>query len=561
MKLRSNAPRQTVVIDFRRHYIWLVATETAGEAVRFSGMTQILVPDEEVFNGADPAWIAERIRREVRAHGWSGYPAACLLSQSETSTQSFNFPPMPDEDLRLAIRLKLKDSLHFDAEDAAIDFRRIPKPEGAHRALDQVLAVAARRDAVDEALAIVRQAGLVPVAVGAASESLANLSHHACLGSRDEASIHIDLGAESTFLNLFDGRQLRFSREIDVSGEAFTQALLRPIITSEKVIHLTHEQAEEIIQRHGYPLEEENLELPHGVRCSDLLPLMEPVAQRLVSEVLRSIHFLNGLLGRSGNVRVVLSGSTGAMPKLDHLLEELLNTPVSTIDPIARAIAHWRLAIREERPAFASEFSAILGYSLGSDRPMDLLPPEERIREADLRALRVRAVSVACTLALIGCLAMGAVPISSAYEQTNTALQTTSDELDQHLLRRADAAARLAANRDQAERVRRARGSVPDWTWVLKELSTILPGAAQVTSLETHRQNGAVVLRLVARVLPDVAEARSVLTEMTLALNGSPFFDKVRVSQASVPMKGSAGRFDATCEIVTAPPGPDEEGP
>ena len=553
MSLRSSQKHQTVVVDFRRHSVFLAAVETAGEAVRFSGMSRVQVPDGEVFDGADPVQLAGRMRREVRARGWSGLPAACLLSQSETSIQSLQFPPMPDEDLRSAIRLKLRDSLHFDAEDAVIDFRRIAKPEAGRQALEQVLVVAARRDAVDEALSIVRQAGLVPIAVAAASESLANLTYHSCLGGRDEASIHIDLGAETTFLNLFDGRQLRFSGEIGISGEAFAQALLRPIITSEKVIHLTLDQAEEIIQLNGYPLEEEDLELPHGVRCSDLLPLMEPVAQRLISEVLRSIHYLNGLLGRSGKVRIVLSGSTGAMPKLDHLLEEQLNTPVSYIDPIARAVDHWRLAISGEVPPFASEFSAILGHALGNDQPFDLLPPEERIREADLRALRVRAVSVASTLALIGCLALGAVPLSHAYEGTNSELQSTSDELDGHLRQHAESAAQLTAVREKAEQVRHARGPVPDWTGIMMELSAILPEPAQITSLAAHRSGEAVFLKLEAQVRHDLLEARAVLTRMIQALNGSPFFDQVRVSQASVPLKGSAGRFEATFEIVAAP--------
>ena len=97
MKARLQRPRYTVIVDFGRGSIKMARAESAGEAARFDGITQIPLPrGEDESAEIDEATIAELIGAEVRRLGWRGMPAACLLSRAATSTQSFLFPsPMP----------------------------------------------------------------------------------------------------------------------------------------------------------------------------------------------------------------------------------------------------------------------------------------------------------------------------------------------------------------------------------------------------------------------------------------------------------------------------------
>lgn len=558
MKSFRKRHRHTIVVELGRGSIKMAAAETAGEARRFRGITKVALPEEGNLQEDGLAEVAEQLRAEVLRHGWHGAPAACLLSQRSTSTHTYLLPPMPDSEIRQAIALKLRDTLHFDVDEAVFDFRSIQDPDGDDNPRMMVQVVVARKDALLRNLSVLRQAGLVPTSVSAASESLANLTKLSNLEHQDEASIHIDLGMDSTVINLFDGPLLRFSREIDLTGASFVDALTRPILTTNRdVVRLTRQQAQEILDLTGFPREDTGVDLPHGVGLADLIPLAAPVGQKLVTEIRRSIDYLNGLLDRSGEVEVVLSGPVGAMPNLRRMLEENLLHPVSFVDPVAHAIDHWRLAICDTPPTKPSEFSAVLGYSLGHHVPLNLLSQEEAAREARQKATREQRVRATAAVALLAGLAVVAIPIDRSYVKANRQAKATLEKLDGHIADQAEALAHWSAFQEKTTKVTTARGPIADWPGVMKEIATILPDSVQVTEISSEHKDGALVLFLEARVYPDMQATRATLTDLSQALNDSPFFDKVRVIQATVPVQGSRGRFEANLEVIT-PPVPTE---
>ena len=543
--------RRTVVVDFSRGSIKMAAAETAREAARFRGITLIPLPREEPDQAQlGSSEIALQIGEQVKRNGWVGMPCACLLSGSATSTQSFPFPPMSDAELRQAIELKLSQTLHFDLEEACFGFRRIQERSGGGDRQVLTLVAAARKDEIRGALSVLRQAGLKPVAVGSASESLANLAYYAGLCDEEEVTIHVDIGSDSTILNMFEGRLLRFSREIDTAGDAFTRALMRPIITARGAVGLTHEQAEEVKLAAGYPQEDQDVDLPHDVKASEILAVMEPVAQRLTSEIRRSIDYLCGILGRPNIDRIVLSGPAAQMRNLDAFLEEQLDTAVACIDPVARAMFHWRLAVCDENPPSLAGFSAILGYSLGNNRPINLLPREEKLKEVVHHVSRIRKASTPCVLSLALCLALASVPINQTYGEATALMQWTSNQLDERLAAAADIARRLESTTRTAQRVATARGPVPDWLGIMKELSAILPEQTHITSLSTEREEGARMIHLVARVHEGPVPFELVITQLTVSLGTSPFFRRVQVVDASMADEWQEGRFEAKLEIV-----------
>ena len=555
---RGRDRQRTVVVDFSRGSIKMALAESAGEAVRFRGITRMQVPrgpDGEQESSAEQidrhtARIAELVRAEVGRRGWQGFPAACLLSGAATSTQSFLLPPMPKDDLRRAIALKLGETLHFDLQQASFDYRRLVSHAPTDEAPSLTLVAVARIDAVRQAVAVLRRAGLKPVAIGAAAESLANLSQCTSLWNSEEASIHADIGKDSTILNLFEGNLLRFSREIEAAGGAFTNALMRPILTSKGAVELSYEQAREIQVVAGYPLEGQDTELPYGILSPDVLPLMEPVAQRLAVEIGRSIDYLSGLLDRPGIDRVVLSGPAGRMRNLDRYLEQSLSTPVLYNDPVSRAMSHWRLAVCDEQPPDLAGFAAILGYSLGQQQPINLLPDEERLGQLVQRISRTRKVLVTpIALAGVG-LALAGVPLARTFDHSTDSLRQASHELDVSLRERADLASERERGLQDLGRLQAARGPIPDWTGVLKELSAIVPAEVQLTSLEAHNSNGEATLYLQALIHTGETPFDALSAQLAVSLSRSPFFADVRVVEASTPGDGGPGAFEAKLRII-----------
>jgi type IV pilus assembly protein PilM len=552
--------RRTVVVDFSRGSIKMALAETACEAVRFRGITTILAPrDEESDEIRDPNWIAERIKEEVRNKGWIGMRCACLLSRAATSTQSFQFPAMPEAEMREAIELKLEETLHFELAEACFDFRHIREFEKDGNKQVLTLVAAARKDAVANALEVLRGAGLVPVAIGAAAESLATLAYFTNICDA-ETTVHVDMGSDSTILNLFEGDCLRFSREIDIAGEAITQAFMRPIITEGGAVHLTYDQAEEVKKVAGCPKDGEDNELPYGLRSSMIRPLIEPVLQRLAGEVRRSSHYLCSLLKRSKVDRIVLSGPSGQMKNLDTWLADNLDTPVTYTDPVARAIAHWRLAICDHAPSSPAGFAAILGYSLGSQCPINLMPRRERLQQNLQRGVHtVRWVTpIAAAIAL--CLATFAVPIHRRFGKAGNEFVDTLALQQQRLATNQEGSAQENEARSTLARVAQARGVVPDWTGLMKELGAILPEGVQLTTIGVSQAPAGPVVEL-SGVIPPGTDFGQSLSDLTAALATSPFFHKARILRADTSTRSSAGDFEAVLEIAGSLPLPWEEQP
>jgi len=550
MKSAAKGKPSAVVLDLGRGFIKMAATETAGEAVRFGGITQIPLADGFQLMKDDLTSVIPKLRTAVEENGWNDLPATCLLSGSVISTQSFQFPKMPEADLRMAIELKLEECLHFEIEDAVFDYRLMNGTPGEDKKQITVLVVAAQRKAIEVASKLAADVGLKPISVGAAAESLANLTYHTSIGSQDSASIHIDLGNETTVLNLFDGKALRFCREIGIAGHTFVQALMRPIITGNEVVNLKQEQAREVIQKLGCPTETVAVELPYGISSAAAIPLVEPVGQRLATEIKRSVNYLRSMLKHKGAVRIVLSGSVGNMPHLAEFLSEALGQAVVPIDAVQRAIHHWRLAISDRNPPPVGGFSAILGHSLGNRHPINLLARERQRRRVVRIDQRLRRASIPVAVSLIFAVSLAALPVDLRFSKVNSQLKGMIENLDGEL---EDYAAEIESRDEQIEHLQEISevcGPRPSWNGLLRELSILFPIGVQITTLEMQRRNGSHRVRISATIHPDADVSDSVLAELAQELSSSRNLAKVRIVDSALPIADQPGVFEADFELV-----------
>ena len=393
----------------------------------------------------------------------------------------------------------------------------------------------------------------MPVAVGATAESLANLTLATSLPAEGQATIHADIGRTSTVLNLFEGRVLRFSREIEVGSATFTRALTRPVATFEGERRLTPEEAEAARVTIGFEADPTADPFAQGVRPTDVQPLLEPVLQRLTTELGRSVEYLRAIVGGAGIDGVELTGSGAEMPGLDRMLQAGLGVRVTRVDPLAAAVERWRLALRGELPSSTADFGAILGFALTTERPINLLPREEQVRDLVSRAAVVRKVAGPCALALAVVLSMTAVPVLGSYDSAEGMLRATADDLGRQL-REDDAHTQaLGQALAQAAQVTAASGPAPDWTGLLQELPAVLPVEVQLQALSASREGEVVSLRLQATLHHGAAAPEAVIADAARALGASPFFSEVRVVDAQASTPSTPGRFEATLHVVAPP--------
>jgi len=129
-------------------------------------------------------------------------------------------PDVPPEELRGAMRWKIKDLIDFHVDDAVIDVFDLPGRDvrGAQRNL---YVVAARRRAVQEVVDRAEDAGLAIQAIDIPELCLRNVV--ACNGLDEQGAVVLHLEPEAGTLVVTRGGVLHFTRRLDLGYRDFSQ--------------------------------------------------------------------------------------------------------------------------------------------------------------------------------------------------------------------------------------------------------------------------------------------------------------------------------------------------
>ena len=147
----------------------------------------------------------------VREMGARGLPVYATLSSTRYSLVQLETPKLADEELREAMRWRVRDLIDFPVEQAAIDVFHLPE---SHRpgAPALLYVVVAQSLAVDSLAAALNEAGLTIAAIDIAEMAIRNLALHIDRPGRPRAYLHLQPG--QTLIEIADGEQIYLSRRV-----------------------------------------------------------------------------------------------------------------------------------------------------------------------------------------------------------------------------------------------------------------------------------------------------------------------------------------------------------
>ena len=85
-----------------------------------SDMPEVAVDEGELAD--NDTQLIQRLRKAVSRNGWRGRDVFCLASGASMATFSFVMPRLSAREMPDALRLRLRDAVHFDTSDAYIDY-------------------------------------------------------------------------------------------------------------------------------------------------------------------------------------------------------------------------------------------------------------------------------------------------------------------------------------------------------------------------------------------------------------------------------------------------------
>ena len=172
-----------------------------------------------LYPGIAPEPILEKLAKECRA---DHYACTTLLAPTEYQILSVDAPSVPPEELKTAIRWRLKDMLDFHVDDAMIDVVDIPPNQNAPVRNRAMYAIAARTVSIEQCQTMFRQAK-IPLSVIDIPE-MAQRNIAALIEPQGRGVAMLSFDAQGGLLTFTASGELYLARRIDVTLEQLMQS-------------------------------------------------------------------------------------------------------------------------------------------------------------------------------------------------------------------------------------------------------------------------------------------------------------------------------------------------
>jgi len=251
----------------------------------------------DFLDGNDATSRGKALRELVEAKGLQGLPVNYVLSPQHYHLLQVEPPQVPAEELKEALRWRVKDLINFDIEDAILDTFPLPEESFRNRAV-MVYVVVAKRSIIEEAEALIKAAGLELRSVDIAELTLCNLMPKDEQQAQGSALVLIQ-GGEGV-LNLVKDQTLYLTRNVKADPQ---QLCGGELLSNATFNHLVLE-----IQR-SLDYYESGLAQPPATRL-----LLVPVGEGS-SEIQDALDVSFGLRATLLDLGEVLSGSEVLEPQ------------------------------------------------------------------------------------------------------------------------------------------------------------------------------------------------------------------------------------------------------
>lgn len=180
-----------------------------------------------------------------------------------------------------------------------------PGSPGESKAKMTVLITATPKDYVDAYVAVLKEAGLHPLALEAESQATAR----SLISRKDEAVLIADIDTVRTSLIISENGTLQFTSSLPTAGNVFTESI-------SKALTVDLAEAEKVKREVGIGKEAKDARIKKA---------LNPVLNNLVGEIKNTIRFYEEHAGEKGRIsRLLLSGGSSKLKHLPSFLHDRL---------------------------------------------------------------------------------------------------------------------------------------------------------------------------------------------------------------------------------------------
>lgn len=446
--------------------------------------------------------------------------------------------------------LSCTDALPYSALTAVTQALVVGRDHGGERRQTHVIVAAERDDVAQTIVECVEQAGLKYTAAVPIDALILQRLAICALHNAGEPRGSLYIGEHSSFFLVSAHGRIDFERRLSFDIRSMINTLRRPIQRAGedgKTIELSEFDATSIVQQFGIPARDAVVHDPLKLTGTQVIPLLQPLLQRLVVELRQSLRFGVGEKQRD-HVAIELSGPGVRVPNLAETIGGEIGQNVTNDES-------WNDFDFEEAVCPRGEVSRAVSRGRTISQ-LNVEPNDLAIARRSARMKQWLWTGAAAAMAIIGFdYLQYDARMTNAENQAERmslragdieALKATSTKLKSTV----DALAKLESHIDAQT------GSSASFRAIMNELTHWTPQTVRLTSINFSLEEGRMVGQVNGYVFNSVDRSDQASLERYIDdLRRSPLFEDVNLGNVQIgSVAGQDGRrFEAKLIAVPAP--------
>jgi type IV pilus assembly protein PilM len=342
--------KSVVGLDIGSSAVKAVELRPVGKGFKVAAIAVEPVPSASIVDGAimDGGAVADAIRRIFDRRVFRTKDVAASLSGNAVIVKKISLPVMTERELADSIQWEAEQYIPFDIQDVNLDYQILDAGTGVDsKGSMDVLLVAAKKDKIADYTGVISQAGCVPVIVDVDAFALQNACEANYGLTKGSVVVLINAGASAVNINILDGEQSVFTRDISLGGNAFTEAVQREL-------NLPFEAAERA--KKGLTVE--------GVTFDDVRPVLHAMTENVLLEIEKTFDFFKATEASEHIDHMYLSGGAAWVDGFMQALEDRFHAPVEMFDPFKKIACDSRKLGVDDAELLASTGGVAVGLAL-----------------------------------------------------------------------------------------------------------------------------------------------------------------------------------------------------
>jgi type IV pilus assembly protein PilM len=335
-------------------------------------------------------FVSESIKKML-LEGFRGKQVVTCLPASQMSVQHLRMTKMTPEELTKALPFEAAGKLPFDAGRAVLRHTIAGEVYQNQEAKQEVILMAAPRDAVDRHLALLSKAKLEVVGIHVEPTALIECFGHLFKRKSDEtvSTLFIDMGAGSTHVVIAHGKNMVFAKHLNVGGDTFNRRVadaMKSDISSAKELRIkvAHHQAQAVrlpaglvgigasgTESNNHPMGRPNAVLNGTIldqqTLDRVLQATEEPLQTLICDLELCTRYYESIFPGKNVDRAIFVGGESRHVALCQSIAQRLGVPATLGDPLARlqkdSVAKTSVDLRQPQPGWAIAVGLGIGLS------------------------------------------------------------------------------------------------------------------------------------------------------------------------------------------------------